>query len=256
MGPASAGARSGALPLPGNMAAIGDSISQAADVCCWYGDHPGNSWSTGSAAWDGISSHYERIRAASPAISGHTYNDSVSGAKMGSAPGQAMKAVAQQAGYVTILMGGNDVCTSAPADMTPVETFRSQLRQALTTLDSGLPRESRIFVASIPDVYQLWQIYHASATAQWVWDVANICQSLLSAERTEQQRQAVRQHTMALNAALQQECARLTRCKFDGYALFNYQFTRTDISVLDYFHPSLSGQSKLASITWGRSWWA
>ena len=26
---------------PGSMAAIGDSITRAADVCCWYGDHPG-----------------------------------------------------------------------------------------------------------------------------------------------------------------------------------------------------------------------
>ena len=48
--------------LPNSMAALGDSITRAYDVCCSYSDHPGQSWSTGGAWYDGISSHYERIR--------------------------------------------------------------------------------------------------------------------------------------------------------------------------------------------------
>src|SRR6266540_957107 len=51
-------ARAASPPLPNSMAAIGDSISQAADVCCWYGDHPGKSWSTGDDQGDSILSHY------------------------------------------------------------------------------------------------------------------------------------------------------------------------------------------------------
>src|SRR5215207_7659744 len=126
--------------LPNSMAAIGDSMTQAADVCCWYGDHPANSWSTGSAGWDGVFSHYERIRALNGAISGHAYNNSVSGARMSAAPAQASKAVAQGAQYVTILMGSNDVCTSSPSSMTSVDTFRQQYRTALATLEAGLPK--------------------------------------------------------------------------------------------------------------------
>jgi len=49
--------------LPDSIAAIGDSISQAVDACCFYGRWPRHSWSTGSAPGDGISSHYERILA-------------------------------------------------------------------------------------------------------------------------------------------------------------------------------------------------
>jgi hypothetical protein len=41
-------------PLPSSIASIGDSITQAHDVCCYDGNHPGNSWSTGAASWDGI----------------------------------------------------------------------------------------------------------------------------------------------------------------------------------------------------------
>jgi lysophospholipase L1-like esterase len=242
-------------PLPRSMAAIGDSMTQAADACCWYGDHPANSWSTGSASWDGVSSHYERLRARTSAISGHAYNDSVSGARMSAAPTQASRAVAQGAQYVTILMGANDVCTSSPSTMTSVATFRQQYRTALATLDAGLPGRARIFVASIPDVYQLWQLYHSDATAQFVWAVAGICQSMLSASRTEADRQVVRQRNIDFNTVLQQECAKYVRCKFDGNAVFSYQFTRSQVSKLDYFHPSLSGQAALASITWAHSWW-
>jgi lysophospholipase L1-like esterase len=242
-------------PLPKSMAAIGDSITQAADVCCWYGDHPANSWSTGYASWDGIKSHYERILAVKPIISGHNYNDSVSGARMSNAPTQAAKAVSQGAAYVTILMGANDLCTSSPSTMTSVSTFRSQFQQTLATLDSGLPVKAHIFVSSIPDVYQLWSIYHTSLSAQLVWSAAGICQSLLSPYRTDAERQLVRDRNIAFNSVLEQECANYASCKFDGNAVFSYQFTRSDVSVLDYFHPSLSGQAKLASVTWATSWW-
>jgi hypothetical protein len=60
-------------PLPSSMAAIGDSITRAYDVCCSYGDHPGQSWSTGSTGYDGIASHYERIKQLNPVITGHGY---------------------------------------------------------------------------------------------------------------------------------------------------------------------------------------
>jgi lysophospholipase L1-like esterase len=237
------------------MAAIGDSMTQANDACCWYGDHPANSWSTGSAGWDGVSSHYERIRALNPEIAGRNYNNSVSGARMKDAPAQAQAAVSQRARYVTILMGANDVCTSSPSTMTPTETFRSQFRQTLATLKSGLPGNARIFVASIPDVYHLWQLYQSSSTARFVWDLADICQSMLGPNRTEAERQLVRQRNIDFNAVLQQECAAYSRCRFDGNAVFDYPFTRSHVSKLDYFHPSLSGQSELARITWATSWW-
>jgi lysophospholipase L1-like esterase len=231
-------------------------MTQAADTCCWYGDHPANSWSTGDAGWDGISSHYERIRQTNPAITGRNYNDSVSGARMSDATGQAARAVGQAADYVTILMGANDLCTPSIESMTPVDTFRSQFQQALATLDSGLPRRSHIFVSSIPDVYQLWSIYRTSAAAQLVWDVADICQSLLSADRTEQQRLQVRERNIAFNAVLEEECAKYRQCRFDGNAVFGYHFSRGDVTTLDYFHPSLTGQSRLAALTWSRSWWS
>ena len=53
-----------------------------------------------------------------------------------------------------------------PSTMTSVDTFRSETHQTLQTLASGLPRRAHIFVSSIPDVHQLWDIYHTNATAE------------------------------------------------------------------------------------------
>src|SRR5919106_212232 len=169
-----------APPLPSSMAAIGDSITRAANVCCYYGDHPGQSWSTGYTSYDGIASHYERIKQRNPAITGRGYNDAVSGAKMAQAPTQAERAVSQGARYVTILLGANDLCTSSPSTMTSTDTFRAHFSQAMATL-MAQDRKPYVFVSSIPDLYQLWQVLHTNSLARTVWAAANICQSMLGA---------------------------------------------------------------------------
>jgi lysophospholipase L1-like esterase len=252
---AGAPAASAQAPLPNSIAGIGDSITRATDVCCWYGDHPPQSWSTGGGVFDGIRSHYERIRAANPAIFRRNFNDARAGARMRDAQAQAQLAVAQQATYVTILLGGNDVCTSSPATMTPVAEFRAQFAAAMAVLASGLPAGSHVFVSSIPDVYRLWQLFHTNPAARFIWSAAQICQSMLSPSNTELDRQAVLAREQAFNQVLAEICSQHAFCRFDDYAVFNYQFTASQVSKLDYFHPSLSGQAVLASITWQRSWW-
>jgi lysophospholipase L1-like esterase len=247
-------AASAATPFPTSIASIGDSITRATDVCCWYGDHPAQSWSTGGGSFDGISSHYERIRARQPAINGRNFNDARAGAEMEDAPGQAQVAVSQGARYVTVLMGGNDVCADSISEMTSVADFRAQFTTTMNILATGLPG-SHVFVSSIPDVYQLWALFRNDPAAQFVWAVAGICQSMLSPFNTEQNRQTVRARNQAFNQVLAEVCAQHLTCRFDDLAVFNYRFTRGDVTRLDYFHPSRTGQATLASITWSRSWW-
>jgi lysophospholipase L1-like esterase len=249
------GADAAEPPLPSSMAAIGDSMTQAFDVCCWYGDHPSQSWSTGYDGTDVIVSHFERIKAVNPAMVGNSYNDSVSGATMADAPGQAASAVAQRAEYVTILMGANDVCTSSRATMTPTDVFQAEFTATMQTLESGLPAGAHIFVSSIPNIYQLWKTLHNSTVVQSVWLGAQICQSMLSPLNTRRDRQAVLSREQHFNDILGQVCAQYGNCRFDGYATFNYAFTAQQVSQLDFFHPSISGQKALADITWGASWW-
>jgi hypothetical protein len=243
-----------APPLPASMAAIGDSITRAYDVCCAYGDHPGQSWSTGYTSYDGITSHYERIRQLHPAITGHASNDAVTGAKMAAAPGQAGQTVGQGARYVTILLGANDLCTSSPSTMSSTDSFRASFTQAMTTLMAQDP-DPYVFVGSIPNLYQLWQVLHTNSLARWAWANFHICQSMLGATRTEADRQLVVSREQAFNQILADVCAQYSRCRWDGGAVYRYEFTASQVSALDFFHPSLSGQAALARVTWNSSWW-
>jgi hypothetical protein len=237
------------------MAAIGDSITRAYDVCCAYGDHPGQSWSTGSTSYDGIASHYERIRQLNSAITGRAFNNAVTGAKMSAAPGQATQAVNQGARYVTILLGANDLCTSSLSTMTSPKDFRAYFSRAMDTLLA--PGQDRyVFVSSIPNIYQLWQVLHGNSLARWAWANFHICQSMLGATRTETDRQLVVSREQAFNEILADVCGQYSRCRWDNKAVYSYSFSASQVSSLDFFHPSLSGQAALARVTWGASWWS
>jgi lysophospholipase L1-like esterase len=246
-------AADGPPPLPDSIAAIGDSISQAYDVCCWYGNHPGDAWSTGYLSADGVASHYERIRARHGAIAGHELDDAVAGARMADAPGQAALAAAQGAAYVTIEMGANDLCTSSPATMTPVASFRAQFEATMDTLEQGLPSGAHVFVASIPNLQQLWSVLHGNPLARIVWSLAGICRSVLAGGAAD--RQAVADREVRFNQVLGDVCGRFDNCRFDQLAVYRYPFGSDQVSKLDFFHPNLDGQAKLAEITWAASWW-
>ena len=249
-------AAAGPPALPGSMAAIGDSITQAVDDCCSFGSHPQDSWSTGDG-WpgNGIFSHYQRIAALNPAILGHAANYSVPGAKVANTNAQAQGAVSQGAQYVTILVGGDDVCTGTIAEMTSTAAFHTSFQTTMSTLESGLPAGAHIFVSSIPNIYQLWSVLHTNPTAVAVWSFAHICQSMLATSNTEAQRQQVLAQVEADNTVLAQVCAQYANCRWDNGATFNAPVTPGLVSTLDYFHPSQAGQATLASETWATSWW-
>jgi hypothetical protein len=139
--------------------------------------------------------------------------------------------------------------------MTSPETFRAYFSQAMATLLA--PGQDRyVFVSSIPNIYQLWQVLHGNSLARTVWAAANICQSMLGVTRTEAQRQQVVDREKAFNQILAEVCASYSRCRWDNKAVYNYQFSASQVSSLDFFHPSLSGQAALARVTWGASWWS
>ncbi|WP_457965497.1 GDSL-type esterase/lipase family protein [Arthrobacter sp. D1-29] len=239
---------------PRSMAAIGDSITRAFSACCGFGDHPVHSWSSGDSGNDGVVSHYERLLRLQPAISGRNYNNSRSGAKVAGIPAQAAMAASQRAAYVTVLVGANDLCTSSANTMTTEAAFRAAVDEALAILDRMRPRP-KVFVSSIPDLYQLWTVLHSDPAAQAAWSGGSICQSMLSASNSEETRQLVVQRQAAFNAILSSSCAAYPgMCRSDGGAVYGYKFTASDVSVLDYFHPSLEGQNKLAGITWDAVW--
>jgi lysophospholipase L1-like esterase len=236
---------------PGSIASTGDSITRAFNDCWFpYVDCPSASWSTGTSSY----SQYSRLRSLNGAITGRAYNQAVTGADMADLYGQVQGAIARGAEYVTVLMGANDVCASSEAGMTPVDVFRGQFAAALQSLTAGLPN-TRIFVASIPDIYQLFSLYRWDLGANSVWAVAGICQSMLASPWSNSsgdvaRRARVRQRNIDYNTVLGEVCAWYTLCRFDGNAVFNTAFSRSDVTTRDYFHPSVNGQAKLATVTW------
>ncbi len=80
---------------------------------------------------------------------------------------------------------------------------------------------------------------------------------------SESRRLQVRARALAFNDVLQEECAAIMRCRFDGDALFDmsanrvngslthdtsaWRFVDRDISTQDHFHPSFAGQRKMAA---------
>jgi lysophospholipase L1-like esterase len=244
------------VPVPSSMAALGDSITKAFDACSNFGECPAASWSTGTDPL--VDSHYSRIVAANPAMAGNAHNDAVSGATMSNLNGQATNAVAQGVEYVTIEMGGNDVCKSTEAQMTSVSTYQAQFQTAMTTLTNGLPN-AHIFVASIPDVYRLWFVAKDTEAARNFWSTFGICQSmtanpLSTAPADVDRRDRVRQRNIDYNTALATVCAQYANCRFDGNFVFSQQFDLTDVSSTDYFHPSFSGQTGFAIGTYAVGW--
>lgn len=242
------------VALPNSMASTGDSITRSFNATssgCFLSDCPQYSWSTGTST---VSSHYQRILAANPQISGNVFNNAKTGAKMAALDAQLKTAASQGAQYVTVMMGANDVCTSSRATMTPTATLRSQFQTALSNFFAARPN-SQVFLSSIPNIYQLWAVLHTNSSARNAWSWFGICQSMLASSNTEADRQAVLAHEKNDNAALASVCAQFVNCKWDNLATFNYQFTASDVSTIDYFHPSVSGQTRLAATTWSAGFW-
>ncbi|HET6213471.1 MAG TPA: GDSL-type esterase/lipase family protein [Micromonosporaceae bacterium] len=240
-------------PPPNSMASLGDSITRGFNACGFFFDCTARSFSTGTSST--VNSHYLRILAVNPAISGHNFNDARTGAKATDAAGQARTAVSQGVQYVTLLIGANDACTSSEATMTAVSTFRGQVDSALGTLKAGLPA-AKVLVISVPDIKHLWEIGHVNANAVNTWNFFGICQSMLAnptstAQADADRRDRVRQRVVDFNAQLAQACAAYgANCKFDGNAVFNGQFTLAQVSTWDFFHPNTAGQAMLASVSY------
>ncbi|MDE0546195.1 SGNH/GDSL hydrolase family protein [Microbacterium sp. C7(2022)] len=247
-----------AAPSPASitkMAAIGDSISQAAMSCSNLVLCMSNSWSTGTAS--SVASHASRMKSAG-ATSLRSYNNSVSGADSADLAAQAQRAVRQGAQYVTVQIGANDACASSVSAMTATTTYRDNVKAALDALAAS---DAEIFVASIPSLQRLYELNKGTVKARLAWATLRFCPSMLANPTSTKQadvdrRAAVQARVNEYNATLAELCAQTAKCRYDGGAVANYEFSKSDISTRDYFHPSVSGQASLSAVTWATTQWA
>jgi lysophospholipase L1-like esterase len=173
--------------------------------------------------------------------------------------GQLTTVAARHVDYVTVLIGGNDVCQPTEAQMTSVADFKAQFRKAMATI-SSLSSATKVFVVSIPNVYNLWSTLRNNGLARFVWRLFRVCQALLAnplstAPADVERRARVLDREIAFNTVLRRVCAAYSQCRFDGNAVFKVDFTASDVSSRDFFHPSTAGQRKLASVSWSAGYW-
>ncbi len=235
-------------PRPASVAALGDSITRGFDACSLLSDCPSASWATGTRA--GVRSVAARLL---PAGGGRTWNFAASGARMADLPGQAERAAAVRPGLVTVLMGANDACRPSVARMTPVALFRSRFTAAMRALEHGSPK-TEVYVASIPDLRRLWSVGRTDPLERQIWKLG-ICPSMLgnamsTAAADTTRRDAVLARVVAYNAVLGQVCGDFPRCRYDGGAVFDQAFSTAELSRWDWFHPSVSGQARLALLAY------
>lgn len=234
---------------PQRVVAFGDSITRAflADGnVAEIGDKPQYSWATGTSPE--VNSLTERIRTATGNVT--ATNAAVSGASMTALVGQVNGAESANPQYATILMGANDICRSNEGAMTSVTDYRTQITSGLNQLTTNEP-EVRVFVASVPDIFQVWQTFKDNSTARFIWGQFSVCQSMFAnpestAPADVERRQRVRQRIVDYNTQLSEVCSNYLRCRFDQNLLFNSPISSTLITA-DYYHPSIAGQHALAN---------
>ncbi|WP_308121350.1 SGNH/GDSL hydrolase family protein [Paractinoplanes bogorensis] len=237
---------------PSSMAALGDSITAGFGSCGAFLVCGRNSWATGTA--DAVDSHYARILAKNPRIKGNAHNYARPGAEARDLAGQAAQAVDAKAQYVTILIGANDACAATTAGMTSVAGFRGSIDRGLARLKKGLPK-ANIVVASVPDLYRLWQQGHDNPRAVRAWQRFKTCPSMLAdpaatTEAAEARRRQVRDRIKDYNDELRQACdAYGKRCRWDD-DVFEAGFSLDLVNQVDYFHPNAEGQAELADATY------
>ncbi|CAL9538742.1 hypothetical protein SUDANB171_04175 [Streptomyces sp. enrichment culture] len=237
---------------PASVAAIGDSITRAFDACGVLSDCPEVSWATGTDPE--VASLAHQLIGDPELLATRSWNLAESGAQASDLPAQARAVTAHDPELVTIMVGGNDACAPDLASMTDTEDFRADIERAVEIVRESLP-DTQIYVSSVPDLLRLWEQGSTSALARTVWGVADVCPSMLAdpvavtAEATER-RDAVRERVEEFNAVLESVCAADALCRYDGGAVFGYQFTADDLSKWDWFHPNARGQAALAALAY------
>jgi lysophospholipase L1-like esterase len=260
-------------PLPPSLlATIGDSYSQAYSVSPSYLlDHIGFSWVIGSARNDGVFSLYERFKAigGSPVV----VDAATSGRQMKDAPRQATLVVAAakklkpgQTAYVTFELGTNDLCAD-PVPKTDPVSFARDLTTAITTLRSGLPAGSRILMLPVPDFPHFRDITQANPAARALLALPeniNRCPPYLGGNGSFSMAQA-NDYLSRYDAALEGACRDISAadspsgklyCTYNAALLADSDFLIADVSTVDYFHPSLTGQARLAADAWAADVWS
>ncbi|QHF24302.1 hypothetical protein GTU73_09970 [Rathayibacter sp. VKM Ac-2804] len=264
-GGAVAPAASAAAPPDLSVVAFGDSITRAAATCGTEDDCPVNSWATGSAPE--VRSIATRLQEVDPQRTVTTDNRAKSGSRIAevSAAVTAAQAAGAAPDVVTLLIGGNDLCSpEVPAGpdgyaMTTAADFSASASTLLGQISSTWPRAT-VLLGSMPDIASEWQAVQGTP-GKLFWGLFSVCRTTRGAKADNHVQKgaayeaavaAAAERTQQYNDALAAACSAAgPRCVWDGGALTRTPVTKDVLSTVDYFHPNVAGQALVASVLWG-----
>lgn len=256
--------------VPSRLYSIGDSITRAFDA--WLiADNLAVSWSNGyHGSWEqflgvpNVNAHNQRITAKYGSSGRRNVIRAANGARWDDALGQAQNVVAEQPTYVTIMLGGNDVCRDEIADLPTDAEIRGHVESTLAFLDQNLPAGATVVVVGIPDIKRLHDVAIAEKgvlgiNCSTIWQTTALgfpCGSMLSPDNSEADRLYVQSRNFAYNDVIALEVARMQagspRVHYHFMDAEAVAFTGDDISSIDCFHPSGDGEALISSLSWAQ----
>jgi hypothetical protein len=227
------------------LGSLGDSITVACNAAS-VGDNPALSWSTGTDSR--VNSHLKRLAILlKNDVQG--VNVAVSGSKVEDLKAQANRLANHKPDYVTIEIGANDLCAWTSDYAAKILQFGIDLRFIVARMVDINP-DVKILLASIPDIYGLWEIGSRRPDCQLRWDVLRLCGPLLSSGVTTQERVAFVERWRIVNANIQSVAEAFPKNVIFNAAVASSRISSEDISSIDCFHPSVHGQNLLADRAW------
>lgn len=256
---------------PKRLSSTGDSMTEAIDSELPAANHWA-SWANGyHGFWEwllgltDVYSHNERITKNFGSSGRANYMEAKSGSDMFDFPGQAAQSVSRQASYVTVLMGHNDVCQNSFAEIPTDAVFEAKFREGMAKLKAGLPAGATVYIVGIVDIYRLWQVAADKRAlgivdCEVLWATSLLkwypCATMLSPLNRESDRQYTRGRIIGFNAILKRVTEEYNTAPDSRHyyvftdAIFNYRFVESQVSDIDCFHPSASGQKEISQVIW------
>ena len=157
-------------------------------------------------------------------------------------------ALAEQPGpvdAVVLLLGANDQCATSTAALEPLPDVAASLTALLARLAEIAPG-APLVLGSPLDVPQVVDTVGEDPTAALIWGFG-ICETVLGVEADVE---AARVRHAELVTVFEQVCAAQPQCRWDGGAVAGAVMEASELSRFDYFHPSRTGQVRLAETLW------
>lgn len=229
---------------------IGDSITTGLNSTHW-GENKGINWSTGTKQKELLMSHYHRL---TDLVERNVVSVNVarSGAVSRGIIRQAQDLSERHPDYVTILIGGNDVCSWSHDYDNELLQYERNVKQSIEILLAS-NEDVKILLIPIPDMHHLWKVGHDNG-CQLRWDLFGMCNALLHSNRTDEERLAFKRRVEKANDTLQVIANNYEEnVRFD-HSIADYKFQWSEVSPHDCFHPSLKGHKLISQMTWESGW--